>query len=386
VHPPQDPFATADTSLNLPLSAEFGGVVDVVEVLSAIGFVRGTHPFSFTARASGSLDLAQVRGVEQASVLRVEQQVGANTTWSACVDGGSWRACVQVGLAKVSLRVYATEESVGRDALRRLVGLVTPPQEPPEAHQVPISFHFLGDRGVSSERRIIDAPAWEDISCNYPSGARGPLGSLVALGGGPAVGRLVLLHGPPGTGKTTAIRSLVRAWRPWCDASYVMDPEVLFSKTSYLHQLVLSGPEHSWELDDDEEPGGEDAKRWRLLVVEDADEIIAADARDRAGQALSRLLNLTDGLLGQGLRTLVMITTNEPISSLHPALTRPGRCLAEIEIPRFDAAGAREWLAAKPEVTVPPGGATLAELFELRDGAPGERRTSGADTSTGMYL
>ena len=53
--------------------------------------------------------------------------------------------------------------------------------------------------------------------------------------------------------------------------------------------------------------------RWRLLVLEDAGELLAADARAVAGQALSRLLNVTDGLLGEGLRAVVLVTTNEPL-------------------------------------------------------------------------
>jgi hypothetical protein len=52
-------------------------------------------------------------------------------------------------------------------------------------------------------------------------------------------------------------------------------------------------------------------------------------------QALSRLLNLTDGLLGQGRKVLVAITTNEDLTRLHPAVVRPGRCLARIECPRY---------------------------------------------------
>ena len=52
-------------------------------------------------------------------------------------------------------------------------------------------------------------------------------------------------------------------------------------------------------LGDDEIPG---EGRWRLLLLEDCDELIGADAKRASGQALSRLLNLTDGLLGQGRR------------------------------------------------------------------------------------
>ena len=49
------------------------------------------------------------------------------------------------------------------------------------------------------------------------------------------------------------------------------------------------------------DPLGDDERAWRLLVLEDAGELMAASARAEVGQGLSRLLNLTDGLLGQGV-------------------------------------------------------------------------------------
>ncbi len=80
-------------------------------------------------------------------------------------------------------------------------------------------------------------------------------------------------------------------------------------------------------------------------------------------QAMARLLNVTDGLLGQGLRAMVCITTNEELSRLHPAVVRPGRCLAEIEIGRLTRAEALAWLGAPARIK--EEGATLAELFAL---------------------
>jgi hypothetical protein len=64
--------------------------------------------------------------------------------------------------------------------------------------------------------------------------------------------------------------------------------------------------------------------RRRLIVLEDAGQLLAADARVAIGQGLSRLLNLTDGLLGAGLGTSVLVTR------LHPAVVRPGRTWAQI--------------------------------------------------------
>jgi hypothetical protein len=91
---------------------------------------------------------------------------------------------------------------------------------------------------------------------------------------------------------------------------------------------------------DDEDEDDED--RWRLLILEDAGELIAV-----TGQALSRLLNVAHGLLGQGTRTLLLITSNEPVKPLHPAARRPGRCLVDIEFtPALDRR-ANAWLAAR---------------------------------------
>jgi hypothetical protein len=104
--------------------------------------------------------------------------------------------------------------------------------------------------------------------------------------------------------------------------------------------------------------------RWKLLVVEDADELIRADARKEAGASLGRLLNLTDGILGHGLRVLLLITTNEAMRALHPAVVRPGRCLADVQFRPFSQREANEWLDGV--TTAHPDHVTLAELYRLR--------------------
>jgi hypothetical protein len=47
-------------------------------------------------------------------------------------------------------------------------------------------------------------------------------------------------------------------------------------------------------------------------------------------------------------------------------VTRPGRCVAEIEVGRLNPSEARRWLG-RP-VTLPPEGATLAELYAIQRG------------------
>lgn len=105
----------------------------------------------------------------------------------------------------------------------------------------------------------------------------------------------------------------------------------------------------------------------RLLVLEDAGELVAADARAETGQALSRLLNVSDGLLGQGLNLCTLITTNEPIDKLHPAVLRPGRCAAQVEVPLLDVESANHWLEARDDGRPVSEPITVAELFARID-------------------
>jgi hypothetical protein len=206
-------------------------------------------------------------------------------------------------------------------------------------------------------RRWVDTPTWESIADNYPGEVRAALTRLADLPAPPEHGgRLLLWYGEPGTGKTTAIRSLGHEWRDWADIHFILDPEAFFGSPEYLMHVVAD--EDLWD------PTAVSTGRWKVLVVEDADELIRADARVDAGGAMSRLLNLTDGILGHGLRVLLLITTNEAMRGLHPAVVRPGRCLADVQFRPFRRGEAEAWLGGV--APVPAGEVTLAELYRSR--------------------
>ena len=125
-------------------------------------------------------------------------------------------------------------------------------------------------------------------------------------------------------------------------------------------------------------------RRWRLVIAEDSDEYLRATARKEAGASLGRLLNLTDGILGDSHQVLVLLTTNEDVGRLHPALTRPGRCLARVEFAPFAPEEARRWLG--DEANGEQQASTLAELFEQRGDIETIVDSPHSNAPNGMYL
>jgi hypothetical protein len=244
-----------------------------------------------------------------------------------------------------------TADAAGR-AAKRLAGALR--STPRRDKRVPVRFWTNTANGTDARRRAIEAPKWGEIAGNYPSHVRAAIDGLAAARE-PGNGALLLWHGEPGTGKTHALRALVRSWRDWCSAHYVTDPERFLAGTSYLMDVTTSRR-------------GEDEPDWRLVVLEDAGELMSASARTDTGQGLSRVLNLTDGMLGQGVKCILLVTTNEPLGRLHPAVHRPGRCWASVDFDAFGPAEAMAWLAARGvqrEVSAPM---TLAQLYEVADG------------------
>jgi hypothetical protein len=259
-----------------------------------------------------------------------------------------------------------------------------PLPDPSATHEVPITFWTYTPSGAQPSFRTIGVPEWSEIGDNYSLNVREQLGRIMRGFQPSRGGQLILWHGEAGTGKTFALRALAWEWRGWCQFHYIVDPDSFFGEhADYLISVLLQpavpmmvgqGGFHpaahavlqlSALQEDDEE---EAEKPWRVLVLEDTGELLSADARERAGQGLSRFLNVVDGLIGQGLRVLVLVTTNEEIRRLHPAVARPGRCAANVEFGPLTAAEASAWLARHDLHVESRGGRTLASLYAELEG------------------
>lgn len=313
---------------------------------------------------------------------------------------------LQIGLSSGMVYVQAAAGSIEPiDKLLERLRQELPAPDPSSAHEVTVTFWTYGPQGPMPSWRSIAVPSWEEIRDNYARDTKAQIERLMT-GFQPAHGgQLVLWHGVAGTGKTFGLRALAWEWRDWCDFHYIVDPDTFFGQHADYLMSVLLQPEYmhgmrvpsmhgmivssgiGWSTstiegveDEDEETG---AKAWRVLVLEDTGELLTPDAKMVIGQGLSRFLNVVDGLIGQGLRVLVLVTTNEPIKKLHPAVARPGRCAANVEFTALGADEAAEWLAQHGVSNGERSSATLAELYATAEGRdPSETQLVGfADES-----
>lgn len=367
-----DPDAT-ELPMVLPLTDTMT-VSDLLRTLALARFADGSEPWCRDADLKAlpvDADLTPFGSRIERQLVDVDREV--------LVRGDGWTMLVQrwsSGRGRVI--VTSVDEQLAEEVAQAILKQDVRPTAGED--RVHVGFWTHTSHGPSRRVRRVRAPAWHEIRPNYSSPAATGIDELLARTSVPVFGRLVLLHGPPGTGKSTVLRALAREWASWCRTEHIVDPERLFGDSSYLLNVLLEEDSQRDFPEDD----GDKVRPGRLLVLEDCDELIRAQAKDRTGQALSRLLNVTDGLIGDGLGILVCITTNERLDRLHPAVVRPGRCLANIEVPPLSRAEAAAWLDGDGN-GLPASGATLAELY-VRRGRVAKIEQRGPTERHGLYL
>ena len=154
---------------------------------------------------------------------------------------------------------------------------------------------------------------------------------------------LVLLHGNAGTGKTNYIRYLINHLKkkviyiPPNMSNSIADPN-----------LIKFFIEHSNSV----------------LVIEDAENVLMK-RNSNSSQAISNILNLTDGLLSDCTNIQVIATFNTDVLNIDEALLRKGRLICKYEFGELEPE-ITEKLANKIGSDI-RGKKTLAEIYNSKD-------------------
>lgn len=279
----------------------------------------------------------------------------------------------------INMVIYAKTRKIAEDTITKIKKII--PQAPePSDKDISVRFWYLTNNGPVSVHRNIAAPTWDNMDNNYTAKTKNGLNHLMNDFRPTTGGKLILWHGEPGTGKTYALRALCQAWKSWCSSEYILDPETLLGASpGYLANMIMDA---SATFDDDDDEDERQGDKWKLLIMEDTGELLTENARIRAGQGLSRLLNVVDGFIGQGLRVLVLITTNEEFDTLHPAVSREGRCAASVKFNPLNLIEAKKFLKANNVSTdISKSSYNLSELYALLKEENMPRDTTGKEAS-----
>ena len=164
---------------------------------------------------------------------------------------------------------------------------------------------------------------------------------------------LVLFHGIPGTGKTYYIRHLLREMAIAKKIVIYMPPNMVDYLVEPAFMTFLSHTVTTFSAQG----------KFCVLLIEDAEPLLASRNTNGRIQGVTNLLNMTDGLLNDMLKLQIICTFNVDLKELDAALLRPGRLIARKEfkaLPELDANLLAQSLGIKHNFTAP---ATLSEIY-----------------------
>ena len=167
---------------------------------------------------------------------------------------------------------------------------------------------------------------------------------------------LVLFHGEPGTGKTYYIRHLLRQMASNSKVVIYMPPNMVDHLVEPGFITFLSHKLTRWA----------DDGYFCVLLIEDAEPLLAKRQEGVRIQGVTNLLNMSDGLLNDMLNLQIICTFNVNLKKLDSALLRPGRLIARKEfrkLSELDANVLAQRLGIKHHFKK---SATLGEIYAMR--------------------
>jgi len=206
---------------------------------------------------------------------------------------------------------------------------------------VPVTFAFPGGmKGPEYHTHSFEGLSLLDVEQNYSVGVIKVVRAFLDYAGEITHG-IVLVSGPVGTGKSYLIRSILTEMKQR-RAIICTPPTTFLIQAGLLAQVVANF-------------------RKSTIVLEDVGEVIAADAASIYMDARSNLLNFSEGFLSLLTDSVIVISFNYEIDKIDPAILRPGRCLANINVGELSYEHAQKLVSFK----IPNRSYTLADVYEL---------------------
>lgn len=156
---------------------------------------------------------------------------------------------------------------------------------------------------------------------------------------------IILLHGEPGTGKTSYIKYLT---------SLILEKEILFIPPSMAE--MLSEPSIIPFLM---------SHKNSILIIEDAERVIADREGNGSPVGVSNILNITDGILGDCLNIQIIATFNMRREKIDTALLRKGRLIAEHKFEKLSVENTNKLLKHLEKDYISTEEMALADIYNV---------------------
>lgn len=233
-------------------------------------------------------------------------------------------------------RIEAVEE-LAREIFRRI------PREEPETSlsKIRLIKYCNGDYYTSSvDVRKVDLDINECYNDDFIPVYNDIVNFLKEPDGG-----IIILHGAPGTGKSSVIRHLCNTY----EGDYIVVPNSVACR--------LGDPDLIDFIT---------TNRNSTFILEDCEQLLEDRSENAFNNAISTILNMADGLLGDAINIKFICTFNAAIEKIDSAILRKGRCIAKYEFGKLSSDKVAH-LNEKYDLHLPEiKEMTLAEVFHAQ--------------------